>query len=259
MGGRVEVIEADCRDAIRNIADASIDSVVTDGPYALVSIVKRFGKDDAAPARAKEGGSGVYMRAAAGFMGQRWDTGEVYFDVAFWREVMRVLKPGGHVLAFAGTRTYHRLACAIEDAGFEIRDMVAWLYGSGFPKSHNVAKAIDKSLGAQREKVRHTNIRNPKATGGGKDGTKGATRPWFEKALERGYHELDSDSPATSEAAAWEGWGTALKPALEPICFAVARARHLAKQEPGSTFGIYELIARAAVPGTDVQVEKVEK
>lgn len=136
---RVEQIGAatlylgDSREVLKALPDNSIDSVVTDPPYALVSIVKRFGGENAAPA--KDGD--VYARASAGFMGQTWDTGETAFAVEFWREVMRVLKPGGHVIAASGTRTYHRLAVAIEDAGFEIRDMISWLYGSGFPKSHN--------------------------------------------------------------------------------------------------------------------------
>lgn len=218
---RVQLIEGDSRDAILTIADASIDSVVTDGPYALVSIVKRFGKDDAAAARAKEGGSGVYMRASAGFMGQRWDTGEVYFDVAFWREVLRVLKPGGHVVAFAGTRTYHRLVCAIEDAGFEIRDMVAWLYGSGFPKSHNVAKGIDKHLGSQGGNGEFKSARHAQSAARGRriNGVAVADRPWMDDpdALDR---HARAYLPGSDAAREWEGWGTALKPALEPICLA---------------------------------------
>jgi len=132
------------------------------------------------------------------------------------------LKPGGHLLAFAGTRTQHRMACRIEDAGFEIRDMIAWVYGSGFPKSLDISKAIDKAAGAEREKVRveAASVRNPKATGGGKDGTPGATRPWIENALKAGFHEKDGDTPATDAARQWAGWGTALKPALEPITMA---------------------------------------
>ncbi len=130
----VSVIHADSRDALRELADASVDSVVCDPPYALVSIVKRFGGANAAPAKDRDG---LYKRASAGFMGKRWDTGDTAFDPEFWVEVIRVLKPGGHLIAFGGTRTYHRLVCAIEDAGFEIRDQLAWLFGSGFPKSHN--------------------------------------------------------------------------------------------------------------------------
>lgn len=135
LGGRVTLHCGDCREVLRAIPDASIHAVVTDPPYALVSIGKRFGKDGAAPAQF--GRDGAYSRASAGFMGQQWDTGETAFAVEFWREVLRVLKPGGHLVAFSGTRTYHWMACAIENAGFEIRDQLAWVYGTGFPKSHN--------------------------------------------------------------------------------------------------------------------------
>lgn len=155
--GQVRLFAGDCRDVLKSLPDNSIDSVVTDPPYALVSIQKRFGKEGSAPA--KHGADGLYARASAGFMGKQWDNGEAAFAAEFWAEVRRVLKPGGHVLAFGGTRTYHRLACAIEDAGFEIRDQIGWAYGSGFPKSHN-------------------------------------------------------------QKGDWEGWGTALKPAWEPIVVA---------------------------------------
>lgn len=216
LDGKVELRPGDCRDVIREMPDNSIDSVVCDPPYALVSIVKRFGGANAAPT--KDGD--VYARASSGFMGKQWDTGETAFAAEFWSEVLRVLKPGGHVVAFSGTRTYHRMAVAIEDAGFEIRDQLAWMYGGGFPKSHDVSKGIDKAAGAVRGKVRDYNPRNPKATGSRRDGTEGATRPWIETAMERGYHEKDGDTPATDAAREWQGWGTALKPAWEPICLA---------------------------------------
>jgi len=125
----VKILEGDCRDVIKTIADNSIDSVVTDPPYALVSIVKRFGKSGSAAVKVPEGGTGAYARASKGFMGKEWDTGETAFSTEFWAEIFRVLKPGGHVVSFSGTRTYHRMACAIEDAGFEIRDQIGWLYG----------------------------------------------------------------------------------------------------------------------------------
>lgn len=214
LDGKVSLYCGDNRIALKDIPDNSISSCVTDPPYALVSIVKRFGGANAKPANDND----VYSRASRGFMGKQWDTGETAFATDFWAEVYRVLKPGGHVAAFSGTRTYHRMACAIEDAGFEIRDQLAWCYGSGFPKSHDVSKAIDKAAGAKREKVRDYNPRNPKATGGGKDGTEGATRPWIEAAMERGYHEKDGNEPATDAAREWQGWGTALKPSWEPIC-----------------------------------------
>jgi DNA modification methylase len=111
----------DCLEVLRTMPDCSVDAVVTDPPYGL------------------------------SFMGKAWDYDVPGVDV--WREVLRVLKPGGHLLAFAGTRTQHRMAVAIEDAGFEIRDMIAWVYGSGFPKSLDVSKAIDKAAGAEREVV----------------------------------------------------------------------------------------------------------
>ena len=146
---RITVHHGDCLDVLRTLPDASIDSCITDPPYALVSIVKRFGKPGSKPANGD-----VYARAGRGFMGKQWDTGERAFAIEFWAEVLRVLKPGGHCLAFSGTRTYHRLACAIEDSGFEIRDQFGWAYRSGFPKSHDVSKAIDRHLGCERSKVK---------------------------------------------------------------------------------------------------------
>lgn len=104
-------------DVLKHLPNNSIDSIVTDPPYEL------------------------------GFMSKTWDKSGIAYSVELWQECLRVLKPGGHLLAFGGTRTWHRLAVAIEDAGFEIRDNIAWLYGSGFPKSHNISKAIDKRGG----------------------------------------------------------------------------------------------------------------
>ena len=154
----------DCLEVMRGMADASVDAIVTDPPYHLTT--------------GKKGGCGQasvdletpYGRAriGTGFMGMKWDGGDVAFSVELWAEALRVLKPGGHLLAFSGTRTYHRMVVAIEDAGFEIRDQIGWLYGSGFPKSRNIAE-----------------------------------------------HDLEGE-----DAARWAGWGTALKPAWEPICVA---------------------------------------
>jgi len=120
--GEARVFLGDCREILRGLADNSVDSVVTDPPYEL------------------------------GFMGKKWDSTGIAYDVSVWEECLRVLKPGGHILAFGGTRTWHRLAVAIEDAGFEIRDSIAWMYGSGFPKSLDVSKAIDKGMGKNRER-----------------------------------------------------------------------------------------------------------
>jgi DNA modification methylase len=214
-----EIIEGDSRHILATLAESSIDSVVTDPPYALLSINKRFANSMRTESTELTA-AGPYYRTGKGFMGKNWDTGETAFDPLFWREVLRVLKPGGHLLAFSGTRTYHRLAVAIEDAGFEIRDQIGWLYGSGFPKSHDVSKGIDKAAGAERIKVRIAadQLGNPPNLVGG--AVKGDDRPWRQAAIERGYHEKDGDEPASDAAREWQGWGTALKPAWEPIVMA---------------------------------------
>lgn len=131
----VELLKGDCRAVMDMLPAESIDACVTDPPYHLTSTVKRFGKPGSAPAQF--GKDGAFARASRGFMGQEWDGGDIAFQPAIWAEVLRLLKPGAHLVAFSGTRTYHRMACAIEDAGFEIRDQLAWVYGTGFPKSHN--------------------------------------------------------------------------------------------------------------------------
>ena len=160
----------------------SIDAIVTDPPYGL------------------------------GFMGKKWDGLPPSLE---WAEACyRVLKPGGHIAAFGGTRTWHRLAVAIEDAGFEMRDSLAWLYGSGFPKSHDVSKGIDKLAGAERERVELVGGALNSGTANGWNGSSAhsATAPLA------GTRQVNT--PATPEAAQWDGWGTALKPAFEPIVLA---------------------------------------
>jgi site-specific DNA-methyltransferase (adenine-specific) len=134
------------------------------------------------------------------FMGKDWDHGVP--GVPFWAEAMRVLKPGGHLLAFGGTRTFHRLAVAIEDAGFEIRDCLSWLYGTGFPKSHNVGKAVDKIRGNERQVMPNPKAKQQTAS---KDGI---------------YGDYEATTHITKGNSKWEGWGTALKPAWEPIIMA---------------------------------------
>lgn len=198
----VRILIGDCRERLKELPDNSVDSCGCDPPYHLTSIVKRFGARNAAPA--KIGKTGAYERASRGFMGQTWDGGDVAFDPATWAEVLRVLKPGGHLVAFSGTRTYHRMACAIEDAGFEIRDQLAWCYGSGFPKSHDVSKGIDLAAGHKRASSYIPNGKNTIFNDGKGGGRGGAP----------------SEPPVTPEAEQWQGWGTALKPAWEPICLA---------------------------------------
>ena len=142
LDDRIRLFHADCFDIVKQLADASIDAVVTDPPYAMASVQKRIGKPGSIPFK-----TGPAARSVAGFMGMQWDNGSVAFNPDFWREIYRVLKPGGHVAAFSGTRTYHRLAVAIEDSGFEIRDQLAWIYGTGFPKSHSMRDIGRPELG----------------------------------------------------------------------------------------------------------------
>jgi DNA modification methylase len=242
--GDARVVLGDCRDVLRTLADNSVDSVVTDPPYEL------------------------------GFMGKSWDSTGIAYDVTVWAECLRVLKPGGHILAFGGSRTWHRLAVAVEDAGFEIRDSICWLYGSGFPKSLDVSKAIDKNNGQTGRKFKFTKwmksagitARQIDDITGTKMGTHYTTHPtqpaiptaelwaklrpycgkvpaWVDELVarveaerevigqkagtllavapgenrERPALEMDITAPSTAEAQQWSGWGTALKPAFEPV------------------------------------------
>ena len=173
----VELLHGDCLERLRELPDCSVDACVTDPPYGL------------------------------SFMGKKWDYDVPGEDI--WRECLRVLKPGGHLLAFAGTRTQHRMAVRIEDAGFEIRDMIAWVYGSGFPKSLDVSKAIDKAAGAEREVV-----------GVGESWNRPDSKAGDAARMNASPGIYNITAPATEAAKQWQGWGTALKPALEPITVA---------------------------------------
>lgn len=146
---RIELMVGDCVEMLNEIERETIDSCVTDPPYHLVSIVKRFGQPNSAPVKVKRiaGRTGSpFARSARGFMGKQWDGGDVSFQPETWWKVFRVMKPGAYLVAFGGTRTYHRLACAIEDAGFEVRDMISWLHGQGFPKSHDQGDGFGTAL-----------------------------------------------------------------------------------------------------------------
>jgi site-specific DNA-methyltransferase (adenine-specific) len=168
------VYHASNLDVLPLMADNSVDSIVCDPPYEL------------------------------GFMGKAWDSTGIAYSVELWQECLRVLKPGGHILAFGGSRTWHRVAVAIEDAGFELRDSIAWLYGSGFPKSMDIAKAIDKQSGYEGQVIGTETV-----DVGMQGGSMHAGRET--KLAEREIKQL------SDEAKQWQGWGTALKPAFEPI------------------------------------------
>ena len=211
----------DCLEVMEEMAvrGEQVHSVICDPPYHLTSIVKRFA-NSTPPAY---GTDGAYARAARGFMGKVWDGGDIAFRPDVWRLCAALLPPGGHLLAFGGTRTYHRLACAIEDAGFEIRDAVLWHYGTGFPKSHNVARGIDRALGvegsfgAARTAAHAAWIeRGALRSGRGQDGWQ---RPWMENPGQVA-NAARRYVPGSPEAEEWDGWGTALKPASEIIALA---------------------------------------
>ena len=169
----------DSRELLAAMEPGSVSAIVTDPPYEI------------------------------GFMGRGWDSTGIAYDPEFWALCLRVLKPGGHLVSFSACRTYHRIACAIEDAGFEIRDSLNWLFGSGFPKSLDISKAIDKAAGAEREVV-----------GPGRwNHVKGSNAAQADCLIRPGGKHSET-APATPEAQQWDGWGSALKPAMEPICLA---------------------------------------
>ena len=195
----IDLQKGDCKEVLKSLPDNSVDSIVTDPPYEL------------------------------GFMGKSWDSTGIANDATMWSECLRVLKPGGHLLAFSGTRTYHRMASAIEDAGFEVRDMIEWVYGSGFPKSLNIGKAVDKIQGNEREVVGD----NPNR----RDSRSSIVNVQSSKSL---------ISKGTSE---YEGWGTQLKPAHEPICMA---------RKPLSEKSIAENCLKWGTGGINIDESRVE-
>jgi len=168
----IKLLQGDCLQTMKTLADNSVDAIVSDPPYGI------------------------------SFMAKKWDYDVPSVEV--WKEAMRVLKPGGHALIACGTRTQHRMVVNIEDAGFEIRDVVSWIYGSGFPKSLNISKAIDKAAGAEREVV------------GFKHGANLLKSNAFaDKAINGHNPNVEVTAPATESAKKWDGWGTALKPSSE--------------------------------------------
>lgn len=165
------LLSGDCREVLRLIGSDTLDAIVCDPPYEI------------------------------GFMGRGWDSTGIAYDVGLWKEALRVLKPGGHLIAFGATRTYHRMAVAIEDAGFQLRDSLHWIYGSGFPKSTDLAKEADKQHGIWRGRAGAQISGNPAMSGGN-------------------YERTAKGDPVTESGWAWKGWGSALKPGHEPFVLA---------------------------------------
>ena len=168
-----KLVLGDCIEKLKELDDCSVEAIITDPPYEL------------------------------NFMNKKWDNTGIAYNVDMWKECLRVLKPGGHLLSFGGTRTYHRMACAIEDAGFEIRDMLEWIYASGFPKNMNIGKAYDKVMGNERKVFPNPLIK--KQTGQEQTASMGAKKATLTVSKGNSSHE---------------GLGTALKPAHEPIILA---------------------------------------
>ncbi len=202
----IKLHNSDCITKMQEMINDGIqvDSVVTDPPYEL------------------------------GFMGKSWDSTGIAFQPDTWKLAYQLLKPGGHLLAFSGSRTYHRMAVAIEDAGFEIRDQIMWLYGSGFPKSLNIGKALDKKLGNKRTSL-GTKI---KKAGDMRSGN-----------YDKGGDYDDIELEITKGDSEWEGWGTALKPAHEPVVMA---------RKPLSEKSIVDNVLKHGTGGINIDASRIE-
>ncbi len=198
----MKLILGDCLNKLQELEDNSVDSIVTDPPYGF------------------------------SFMGKKWDYDVPSVDI--WKECYRVLKHGGHLLAFGGSRTYHRLAVNVEDAGFEIRDQIMWIYGSGFPKSHNIGKAVDKKLGNDRLLLKT----KTKKAGNMKSGN-----------FNKGGNYADVEISITKGNSQWEGWGTALKPAHEPIVMA---------RKPLSEKNVADNVLKWGTGGINIDESRIE-
>lgn len=208
------IICGDSLEELPALPEDSIDAIVTDSPYEL------------------------------GFMGKKWDSSGIAYDKDMWFGCLRVLKPGGHMLAFGGTRTYHRMACAIEDAGFEIRDMIEWVYGSGFPKSLDISKALDKMTGAEREILRPGKYESRQPNGLTSCNVTGFAS---EIGKKHGSNAPET-APSTDAAKQWAGFGSALKPAHEPIVLA---------RKPLDGCTIAENVLRWGVGGLNIDATRI--
>lgn len=211
----MRLLLGDCVEQMKILPENSVDAVVCDPPYEL------------------------------GFMGKHWDASGIAYSKEMWKEVLRVTKPGGHLLAFGGTRTYHRIACAIEDAGFEIRDQLQWLYGSGFPKSYNIGKGVDKLQGNKREPTGVlVNSQDMRDMGKKVKEVIGINKLSFNTVfnVDRKMVEI------TKGCSVWEGWGSALKPMNEPICLA---------RKPLSEKNIVENCLKWGVGGLNIDESRI--
>jgi site-specific DNA-methyltransferase (adenine-specific) len=218
-----QIICGDCLKVMPTLAENSVDAIVTDPPYHLTQVSRKGSPRNNDP----QTPFGRHHIGERGFMGKTWDGGGISFRPETWAECLRVAKPGAHLACFGGTRTFHRIACAIEDAGWILIDTICWTYGSGFPKSLNIGKVIDRKFGAEREVVGKYQLPNgdewnlkqaeynaPQEPGAAQKFSPGSFTA-------SGRRTLDITAPATEAAKKWDGYGTALKPAWEPIILAM--------------------------------------
>lgn len=206
----MNLIFGDSREVLKSFDENYFSSTVCDPPYGLTSITERFGNEASAPA--KEGKDGRFSRLSKGFLGQEWDGSGIEKDPAFWSEVLRVMKPGAYLLSFGGTRTSHRIACAIEDAGFEIRDTIGWLYSQGFPKSHdlgdgygtNLKPSFEPIIMARKPITEKTNIKNKSIYGTAGINIEATRIPIAEGEI-----------VPVNKLKSWSGFGQEIRPAYE--------------------------------------------
>ncbi|MFT8946014.1 MAG: DNA methyltransferase [Acetobacter aceti] len=210
----IRLIHGDCLDVLPQLRERGerFEACITDPPYHLTSITKRFGRPGAAPAQS--GTDGVFQRQTAGFMGREWDGGDIAFRAETWSAVRGVLRPGAYLAAFGSTRGVHRMACAIEDAGFEIVTTLMWVFGSGKPVSHNAEKAIDRHLG-QKRSVLPAGAPVKRFKTGSMSNSSGN---WSKQDDQ--FYQPHNYVGASKESRRWQGYGTGLKPAYEPIILA---------------------------------------
>ena len=235
------VINGDNIELLKKYPDNYFDAVVTDPPYGL-------GKEPNAEELMKDWvEKGYHEISGKGFMGKDWDA--FIPQPVFWKEVFRVLKHGGHVLSFFGTRTYDWGVMSMRFAGFEVRDCIQWLYGSGFPKSHNISKALDKMEGAEREVIGQSNYSMPKADNSMGENSYGISGGKLANGTTADRVVADITAPSTDAAKQWDGWGTALKPANEPIV--------LARKPLEKGLSVAENILKWGVGGINIDASRI--
>src|SRR5699024_1602015 len=233
------LIQGDCLDVLKALEDNSVDSVVTDPPYGLSK------EPDINEVLSKWLAGEEYDHGHGGFMGKSWDSFVPHPDL--WSEVFRVLKPGGHALIFAGTRTQDLMTIALRLAGFEVRDVIEFLYFSGFPKSHDVSKAFDRRAGAEREVVGESQYaaRRPREAS--------SNAGCYGDGI-RSPKTTQITAPATELARKWDGWGTALKPAHEPI---IVVRKPLIDADTGRNLSVADCVEKYSTGAINVDASRI--